>query len=124
MPREKGKQLMADDDILSVEEGWRLYLEERFGDKITTREKLAIARHYTRLKLAPPKLEANRELLRRYKQCEGDIVHGWDDPNDFSWWSPAFKRLAPRSESDGGHSSRRCIVCSRSLSGIVSSLSP
>jgi hypothetical protein len=33
---------MADDDILSVEEGWRLYLDERFGDKVTAREKLAI----------------------------------------------------------------------------------
>jgi hypothetical protein len=19
-----------------------------------------------------------------------DIVRGWDDPNDFSWWQPAF----------------------------------
>ena len=46
---------MAPDDILSVEDAWALYLEERFGDSITDREKLAIARHYARLK--PPGLK-------------------------------------------------------------------
>jgi hypothetical protein len=24
-----------------------------------------------------------------------DIVHDWDDANDFSWWQPAFDVLAP-----------------------------
>jgi DNA invertase Pin-like site-specific DNA recombinase len=73
------------DDILSVEVGWRLYLDERFGDKITDCEKREIARHYTRLKLTPPDLEENRELLRRYRACK-DIVHAWDDERDVSWW--------------------------------------
>lgn len=27
-----------------------------------------------------------------------DIVHGCDDPNDFSLWQPAFAVLAPPSE--------------------------
>jgi len=87
--------IMADDDILSLEDGWRLYLEKRFGDKITSREKLSIARHYARLKLAPPELERNSELLRRFRQCGGDIVHGWDDERDFSIWKAAFKLLKP-----------------------------
>jgi hypothetical protein len=61
---------------------------------------LEIARHYAKLKLAPPALEANRELLRRYRQCVGNIVHGgWDDPNDFSMWTDAFKLLTPRDDS-------------------------
>jgi hypothetical protein len=29
-----------------------------------------------------------------------DIVRDWDDPNDFSWWQPAFAALAPPSEED------------------------
>jgi len=24
-----------------------------------------------------------------------DIVQDWDDPDDFSWWQPAFDVLAP-----------------------------
>jgi hypothetical protein len=24
-----------------------------------------------------------------------DIVHDWDDPDDFSWWQPAFDVLRP-----------------------------
>jgi hypothetical protein len=85
---------MADDKILSLEDAWRLYLDEHFGD-ITTREAAAIARYYARLKLTPP-FEASRELLRRYRQCGGDIVHGgWDEANDFSTWTDAFKLLAP-----------------------------
>jgi hypothetical protein len=83
-------------DTLSFEDGWRLELEERFGDKLTDREKSEIARHYAPLKLAPPGLEAKRAALRRYRQCGGDIVGGgWDDPNDFSMWKGAFKLLAP-----------------------------
>jgi hypothetical protein len=93
-----------DDDILSVTDGWRLHLEERFGDKLSDREKREIARHYTRLKLAPRDLEEKREAIKRVRDCK-DIVHGWDDPNDFSWWKDAFKILKPPSarEVDGGN---------------------
>jgi hypothetical protein len=58
-----------DDDILSLEYGWRIYLQERFSGELTEREQLEVAHHYTQLKLAPPELEAKRELLRRYRQC-------------------------------------------------------
>ena len=87
--------MLNDDDILSVEDGWRLYLDERFGDQITTEEKGEIARHYTQLKLAPPKLEETREAIRRVRDCK-DIVHGFDDEKDFSLWTGAFKVLKPR----------------------------
>ena|SRR5258705_9999928 len=84
------------DDILSVEDAWVIHLDERFGEKITEREKREIARYYTRLKLDPPGLEESRELLRRYRQrAGGDIVHCFDDPNDLSWWKSAFKVLKP-----------------------------
>ena len=91
---------MGDDDILSVENGWRLHLDEYYGDNLTAGEKREIARHYTRLEPKPSTLEADRALLRRYKQCGGDIVHGWqDDPNDFSMWKDVFKLLAPPDDS-------------------------
>ena len=95
---------MADDDVLSVEEGCHLYLEKRFGDQITTEEKGQIACHYAQLKLAAPDFEEKREAIRRIRDFK-DIVHGWDDPNDFSIWSPAFKILKPPSarEVDGGN---------------------
>ena len=85
--------MVNDDEILSIEDGWRLYLEERFGHQMTTQEKRSLARHYIRLKLAGPKLEESRESLRRYQQCAGDIVHGWDDPDDFGLSKSAFEVL-------------------------------
>ena len=49
-------------------------------------------------------LEEKREAIKRVRDCK-DIVHGWDDPNDFSWWKDAFKILKPPSarEIDGGN---------------------
>jgi hypothetical protein len=44
------------------------------------------------------------KAIRRVRDCK-DIVNGWDDPNDFSWWKDAFKILKPPSarEVDGGN---------------------
>jgi len=33
--------------------------------------------------------QKERELLARIRVCD-DIVHDWDDPNDFSLWQRAF----------------------------------
>jgi hypothetical protein len=43
--------------------------------------------------------------LRRYRQCAGDIVHGFDDANDLGMWTGVFKLLAPPAarEDDGGN---------------------
>ena len=56
---------------LSIENGWHLYLEKHFGDKITGREKLEIARYYTRLELIPPKFEATREGNQARTRMQG-----------------------------------------------------
>jgi hypothetical protein len=37
--------------------------------------------------------DANPENAKLHA-CE-DIVHDWDDPNDFSLWVPVFAVLAP-----------------------------
>ena len=45
--------------------------------------------------------EAIMISLRDFGVSEGessspeDIVQDWDDPDDFSWWQPAFDVLAP-----------------------------
>jgi hypothetical protein len=90
--------MVDDDEILSVEDAWYLHLTERFGDKLTEREERSIAQHYERLKLQPPGFEADREALRRYRQCGGDIVHRWDNPDDYGVWASAFKVLKPPRE--------------------------
>jgi hypothetical protein len=42
-----------------------------------------------------PLSEEERKVLEKLRDCE-DIVHGWDDPADFSWWKPIFaKAFAP-----------------------------
>jgi hypothetical protein len=33
-------------------------------------------------------------LHDRLRKCR-DIVRGWDDATDFSWWAKAFSNLAP-----------------------------
>jgi hypothetical protein len=39
--------------------------------------------------------EEEHALLEKFRACE-DIVHGWDDPADFSMWKKVFaEALAP-----------------------------
>lgn len=35
------------------------------------------------------------EPEREEELLPADIVHEWDDPNDFSWWAGAFAVLKP-----------------------------
>ena len=90
--------MKPDDDPLSVEDAWLLRLDL---DGLTPREVAEIKHYYKALKLpAPRDLAATRELIRRGRDCK-DIVHGWDDPKDFSMWKDAFKRsLRPPDEKD------------------------
>jgi hypothetical protein len=87
--------MASDDDILTVEDGWLLHLEECFGDEMTIGEKGKIAGRYARLGLEPPGFERKCELLARLRKCDGDIIHQWDDPKDFSMWRNALKALKP-----------------------------
>jgi hypothetical protein len=83
----------AEDAPLSAEEAWLLRLD--LG-ALTDREVAEIKRYYRAFKLpAPRDLEAIRELINRARDCK-DIVHGWDDTNDFSMWKDVFKRLCAR----------------------------
>jgi hypothetical protein len=51
---------------------------------------------------APAHLEEKREAIRRVRDCK-DIVRGFDDELDLSWWKDAFKVLKPPfAEDDGG----------------------
>ena len=82
--------------LLSAEDAWLLRLDL---DALTDREVAEIRRYYRALKLpAPRDLEAKREAIRRVRDCE-DIVHGFDDERDFSWWKSAFKFLKPPEDS-------------------------
>ena len=50
----------------------------------------------------PGHLEEKREAIRRVRDCK-DIVRGFDDELDLSWWKDAFKVLKPPfAEDDGG----------------------
>jgi hypothetical protein len=81
--------------VLSVEEAWLLRLDL---DALTDRDAAEIKRYYRALKLAAPRdFEATRELIKRVTDCK-DIVHGWDEPNDFDMWTDVFKLLAPPDE--------------------------
>ena len=85
----------AEDAPLSAEEAWVLHLDL---DALTDREVVEIKRYFRALKLpASRDFEATREAIKRVRDCK-DIVHGLDDPNDFSWWNNAFKILKLRDE--------------------------
>ena len=36
--------------------------------------------------------EEQRALLEKFRACD-DIVHGWDDPADFSMWRKVFAEV-------------------------------
>ncbi len=86
-----------DDPPLSAEDAWLLRLDL---DALNDREVAEIKRYYRALKLPPPcDIEATRELIRRARDCKGDIVRGFDDEKDVSWWKSDFKILKPPDDS-------------------------
>jgi hypothetical protein len=86
----------AEDAPLSADEAWLLRLDL---DALTDKEVAEIKQCYRALKLpAPRDLEETRELIKRVRDCKGDIVHGWDGELGLSWWKDAFKVLNPPDE--------------------------